>query len=260
MDTATESYRLIAVAEPAMTSADASADGVSAPGRRLCSNCGEDNAEAQRFCGMCGTPLAMKAKAQESRKTVTLVFADPKPRTDSGESPSPEALREVMSAYFEEMKRALERHGGTVEKFIGDAVMAVYGLPARHEDDAVRALRAALDMQAALPALNERFAANWGVRLLNAIGVNTGEVIAGNAALGQRLVTGDAVNVAARLEQAAGPAEVIVGDLTYRLAKDYVEIEAIPPLTLKGKAEPVPAYRLLAVRDRPKEEASQSAP
>src|SRR6476660_1595953 len=260
MDEATEAYRLISVAETASGYGPVAGDAGATDRSRHCPNCGEEVAERQTFCGMCGTPLARKAKSQDSRKTVTLVFADPKPRTESGEPPSPEALRAVMSAYFEEMKRALERHGGTVEKFIGDAVMAVYGLPVRHEDDAVRALRAALDMQAALPALNEGFAATWGVRLLNAIGVNTGEVIAGNAALGQRLVTGDAVNVAARLEQAAGPAEVILGDLTYRLAKDYAEVEPIAPLTLKGKAEPVPAYRLVGVRDRPIEQASGVSP
>jgi class 3 adenylate cyclase/tetratricopeptide (TPR) repeat protein len=264
MDQATEAYRLISVAEPPNVEADG-ADGAASPGAiaapdvtKLCPNCGEANPAAHRLCGMCGAPLVLEAKAQESRKTVTLVFADPKPRTDSGEPPSPEALRDVMSRYFDEMKRALERHGGTVEKFIGDAVMAVFGLPVRHEDDAVRALRAALDMQAALPALNEDFAAKWGVRLLNAIGVNTGEVIAGDATLGQRLVTGDAVNVAARLEQAAGPAEVIIGDLTYRLAKDAIEVEAIEALTLKGKAEPVPAYRLLAMRSGTAEAGSVS--
>jgi class 3 adenylate cyclase/tetratricopeptide (TPR) repeat protein len=254
MEKATEAYRLISVTEPASHAAADAATGAAAGAREdlhHCSNCGEENSVRQQFCGMCGSPLVVTARAKESRKTVTLVFADPKPRTESGEPPSPTALREVMSRYFEEMRRALERHGGTVEKFIGDAVMAVYGLPVRHEDDAVRALRAALDMQAALPALNEDFVAKWGIRLLNAIGVNTGEVIAGDATLGQRLVTGDAVNVAARLEQAAGPAEVIIGDLTYRLAKGFAEVETIPPLTLKGKAEPVPAYRLVSVRDRP---------
>jgi class 3 adenylate cyclase/tetratricopeptide (TPR) repeat protein len=261
IEQATEAYRLISVAEPVNTGVDGAAAAIVATDRtHLCPNCGEENPDRTRFCGMCGAPLVLEAKAQESRKTVTLVFADPKPRTDSGLPPSPEALRDVMSRYFDEMKRSLERHGGTVEKFIGDAVMAVYGLPVRHEDDAVRALRAALDMQAALPALNEDFAAKWGVRLLNAIGVNTGEVIAGDATLGQRLVTGDSVNVAARLEQAAGPAEVIIGDLTYRLAKDFAEVEAIPPLTLKGKAEPVPAYRLLAVRSKAVEATGSASP
>ncbi len=268
METATPAYRLVSVrphehvAEPsAMDGRDAGASEAAArPGVLHCANCGEENAERSRLCGMCGAPLAVVARVQESRKTVTIVFADPKPKTESGEPLSPEVLRDVMSRYFDEMRRALEKHGGTVEKFIGDAVMAVYGLPVRHEDDAVRAVRAALDMQAALPALNEEFARTWGVRLMNHIGVNTGEVIAGDASLGQRLVTGDAVNVAARLEQAAGPAEVIIGELTYRLAKHQAEVESIPPLTLKGKTEPVPAYRLLAVRDRAVETASQAAP
>jgi class 3 adenylate cyclase/tetratricopeptide (TPR) repeat protein len=196
------------------------------------------------------TSAVKRPSVRESRKTVTLVFADPKPTSLAGEPPSPEALRDVMSSYFEAMQAALAHHGGTVEKFIGDAVMAVYGLPVRHEDDAIRAIRAAADMQAALPALNESFRERWGIELQNHIGVNTGEVITGDPTTGQRLVTGDAVNTAARLEQAAGPAEIILGDLTYRLAHQEIEVEAIEPLTLKGKAEPVPAYRLVSVRDR----------
>jgi hypothetical protein len=165
-----------------------------------------------------------------------------------------------MSHYFDAMRAALERHGGTVERFIGDAVMAVYGLPVRHEDDAVRAIRAAAEMQAALPELNASFRSEWGIELRQHIGVNTGEVIAGDAALGQRLVTGDAVNTAARLEQAAGAGEIVLGELTYRLARDQVDAEPVPPLTLKGKAEPVPAYRLVRVQARPVERASATTP
>ena len=263
---AMDSYRLVSVKAPADTTVaeserqSATAATRMSEGMRICPNCGEENPSRFQLCGMCGSSLVVRARPRESRKTVTLVFADPKPRTDSGEPLSPEALRAVMSRYFQEMKRALERHGATVEKFIGDAVMAVFGLPERHEDDAARALRAALDMQSALPTLNEELSAKFGARVLNAIGVNTGEVITGDASVGQRLVTGDAVNVAARLEQAAGPAEVIVGDLTYRLAKDIAEVEGIPPLTLKGKAEPVPAYRLLGVRDRPTDAAEGVSP
>jgi class 3 adenylate cyclase/tetratricopeptide (TPR) repeat protein len=180
---------------------------------------------------------------------VTIVFANPKPHSEHGEPLEPTAFTDMMTRYFEVMKAALERHGGTVEKFIGDAVMAVFGLPVRHEDDALRAVRAAADMQAALPALNDAFSEMYGVRLLNHIGVNTGEVIAtGDASTGQRLVTGDAVNTAARLEQAAGPAEIILGELTHRLTRNAVQVDVIPPLVLKGKAEPVPAYRFVAVR------------
>ena len=206
-----------------------------------------------------GTPSG-SVTVRESRKTVTIVFADPKPTTITAVPPTPEALRDVMSRYFDAMRIALERHGGTVEKFIGDAVMAVYGLPVRHEDDAIRAIRAAAEMQAALPVLNDSFRKRWGIELRNHIGVNTGEVIAGDATTGQRLVTGDAVNTAARLEQAAGPAEIILGDLTYRLARDQIDVEVIPPLTLKGKAEPVPAYRLIRVREKPIERETEAAP
>ena len=229
-----------------------------APGMRPCQVCGEESPRGYRYCIACGASAATSA-ARDSRKTVTIVFANPKPHTESGESLEPNAFTDVMTTYFEAMKIALERHGGTVEKFIGDAVMAVFGLPVRHEDDALRAVRAAADMQAALPALNQAFGDRYGVRLLNHIGVNTGEVIAtGDASTGQRLVTGDTVNTAARLEQAAGPAEIILGELTHRLTRDQIEVEVIPPLALKGKAEPVPAYRLVSVREHPAERATQT--
>jgi class 3 adenylate cyclase/tetratricopeptide (TPR) repeat protein len=230
------------------------------PGMRLCPSCGEESPEDFRFCGMCGAVLPTGVAFRESRKTVTIVFADPKPTTTDGTSPDPEAIRDVMPRYFAAMKAALEHHGGTVERFIGDAVMAVFGLPVRHEDDAVRAVRAAAAMQAALPALNEGFRTAWGLELQNHIGVNTGEVIAGDAALGQRLVTGDAVNTAARLEQAAGPGEIVLGGLTYRLARDQIEAEPIPPLTLKGKAEPVAAFRLVRALGPHVERATLSTP
>ncbi len=201
-----------------------------------------------------------RTTSRESRKTVTLVFADPKPTSLTDRPPSAEALRDVMTRYFDAMQAALAHHGGTIEKFIGDAVMAVYGLPVRHEDDAIRAIRAAADMQAALPGLNRSFRERWGLELQNHIGVNTGEVIAGDASTGQRLVTGDAVNTAARLEQAAGPGEIILGELTYRLAREDIDVEEVPPLSLKGKAEPVRAYRFVGLRERPIAAESESAP
>ena len=136
------------------------------------------------------------------------------------------------------MKAIVESHGGTVEKFIGDAVMAVFGVPAAHEDDALRACRAAVEMRDAFPELG----------IDGRIGVNTGEVVAGTE---ERLATGDAVNVAARLEQAAEPGEVLIGEATLALVQDAVVAEAVEPLALKGKAEPVPAFRLLAVPGPP---------
>jgi class 3 adenylate cyclase/tetratricopeptide (TPR) repeat protein len=185
------------------------------------------------------------------RKLVTILFCDLKGSTSLGETLDSESLRETMSRYFDAMSAAITRHGGTIEKFIGDAVMAVFGLPRVHEDDALRAVRAARGMQEALAGLNEGLRRSYGVTLANRIGVNTGEVVAGDATTGQRLVTGDPVNTAARLEQAAGECEVLLGGLTYRLVRNHVDVEAVEPLELKGKAERVPAFRLLAVHDRP---------
>ena len=172
------------------------------------------------------------------RKTVTVLFCDVTGSTALGESVDPEALRGLLARYFERMRAIVERHGGTVEKFVGDAVMAVFGVPVAHEDDALRAVRAAAEMRAALPELDVRAR----------IGVNTGEVVTGTE---ERLATGDAVNVAARLEQAAPPGEVLLGDATLALVREAVEVEQLEPLVLKGKAEPVAAYRLLHVLEAP---------
>ncbi|MGE5689939.1 MAG: ATP-binding protein [Pseudomonadota bacterium] len=212
-----------------------------------CPSCGEENPDRFRLCGFCGTPLAPTLPPQETRKTVTVVFSDLKGSTALGERLDSEALREVMSRYFEEMSGALELHGGTIEKYIGDAIMAVFGLPRIHEDDALRAVRAAAEMKRRLALLNDELEERWGVSLANRTGVNTGEVVAGDGATGQRLVTGDTVNVAARLEQAAPTREILIGDATYRLVRDAVEVEPVEPLELKGKSDRVPAYRLVSV-------------
>ena len=167
-----------------------------------CPSCGEENPDRFRLCGFCGTPLATSAQPHEVRKTVTIVFSDLKGSTALGETLDSEALREVM-------RRVLEEHGGAIEKYIGDAVMAVFGIPRAHEDDALRAVRAARGMQHALAELNDELERAWGVRLENRTGVNTGEVVVGDPTAGQRLVVGDAVNTAARLEQVAPPMEVL---------------------------------------------------
>ncbi|HEU4451363.1 MAG TPA: adenylate/guanylate cyclase domain-containing protein [Gaiellaceae bacterium] len=214
----------------------------------ICPSCGEENPKRFRLCGFCGAELAPGAPPQEVRKTVTIVFSDLKGSTSLGEKLDSESLRELMTRYFEGMRVVLERHGGTVEKFIGDAIMAVFGLPKVHEDDALRAVRAAAEMQRTLVELNEELERDWGASLATRTGVNTGEVVAGDPRAGQRLVLGDAVNVAARLEQAAGEMEILLGALTYRLVRDAVEVEAVEPLDLKGKSKPVPAYRLVTVK------------
>src|SRR4051812_45623299 len=172
------------------------------------------------------------------RKTVTVVFCDVTGSTELGGSTDPEALRALLARYFERMSGIVESHGGSVEKFIGDAVMAVFGVPLAHEDDALRACRAAVEMRDALPALG----------IAGRIGVNTGEVVTGTA---ERLATGDAVNVAARLEQAAAAGDVLIGESTLTLVRESVVTEAATPLALKGKSQPVTAFRLIGVLAAP---------
>ncbi|MGB2953801.1 MAG: adenylate/guanylate cyclase domain-containing protein, partial [Gaiellaceae bacterium] len=204
-----------------------------------CPNCGQENATGARFCNACGAELAA-TQAREVRKTVTVVFADVTGSTALGERLDPESFRRVMARYFEVAQGCLERHGGTVEKFIGDAVMAVFGVPTVHEDDALRALRAAAELRDSLDGLNAQLEHDYRVSLQLRIGVNTGEVVTGTE---ERLATGDAVNVAARLEQAAQPGEILIGDQALRLARAAVEVEPVEPLSLKGKSEPLRAHR-----------------
>jgi class 3 adenylate cyclase/tetratricopeptide (TPR) repeat protein len=185
--------------------------------------------------------------AGESRKTVTVVFTDVTGSTSLGEQLDPEALRGVMARYFETAQTVLERHGGTVEKFIGDAVMAVFGIPTMHEDDAVRAVRAAAELRDELETLNVELERERGVRIALRTGVNTGEVVVGDPSAQHFYATGDAVNVAARLEQAAAPGEILLGDSTRQLVRDAVELEPVDDLDLKGKTDRVPAWRLARV-------------
>ena len=201
----------------------------------ICPSCGQENPAGQRFCGACGAALAAEPAA-DVRKTVTVVFCDLVGSTALGERTDPEVLRDVMARYHAELRAILERHGGTVEKFVGDAAMAVFGLPQVHEDDALRAVRAAIEMRGAVATLG----------LEVRIGVNTGEVVAGT---GETLATGDAVNVAARLEQAAGAGEIMIGAPTERLVRGAVGAEAVEPLELKGKSQPVPAFRVRGLVD-----------
>ena len=166
----------------------------------VCPSCGAENPEGFRFCGSCGAALAEAPSAREVRKTVTILFCDMTGSTTLGERLDSESLRRVMERYFTLAREVLERHGGTVEKFIGDAVMAVFGIPVVHEDDALRAARAAHELREELAGLNADLLGEFGTELQVRIGVNTGEVVTSQ---GGTLATGDAVNVAARLEQAA---------------------------------------------------------
>ncbi len=194
----------------------------------------------------CAAPLGVTEHAREQRKVVTVLFCDLVGSTALGESTDPEALRARMRRYFEDLRVILERHGGTVEKFVGDAVMAVFGIPVSHEDDALRAVRAAAEMQAAIAAHG----------LEARIGVNTGEVVVGGES--ETLVTGDAVNVAARLEQAAASGETLVGAETWALVRDAVRVEPVEPLDAEGE---VGAGRgIPAARGRQRRGAARASP
>jgi len=201
---------------------------------RTCPNCGEAVAEEARFCSNCGHALEPVEAPVEERKLVTIVFADVTGSTTLGERLDPERLSEVLTTYFSAMREEIEAEGGTVEKFIGDAVMAAFGVPAAHEDDPARALRAALRMQQRLERVNEELAASHGVRLEIRIGVNTGEVLATpNPKPGEAMATGDAVNVAARLQTSARPGAIVASERTARAVRGF-RFEELGDLELKG--------------------------
>jgi len=181
-----------------------------------------------------------------SRRAVTVLFADVVGSTPLGERLDPEPLRRVLTRYFERSRELLERYGGSVEKFIGDAVMAVFGIPELHEDDALRAVRAATEMREMLSTLNVELEQELGVRLAVRVGINTGVVVAGDGSQAGTLVTGDAVNVAKRLEEAGSSGEILLGAATARLVRASALLEPVDPIPAKGKAEPVEAWRLLA--------------
>jgi class 3 adenylate cyclase/ketosteroid isomerase-like protein len=208
----------------------------------VCVSCGASLAEGARFCDACGAEVAASRAPSESRKVLTVVFADLVGSTALQERLDSESARQLMSRFYDAMRAVLEAEGGRLEKFIGDAVVAVFGLPALREDDALRAVRAAGAMSDALQTLNEELERIWGVRLQMRTGVNTGELVVSDAGV----LVGDTMNTAARLEQAAPPGAVLVGQATWRLVHRSVGLEPVEPLELKGKAEPVPAWRLVS--------------
>jgi class 3 adenylate cyclase/tetratricopeptide (TPR) repeat protein len=213
-----------------------------------CDHCGEANVEGARFCSSCGAALPGHLReGLEVRKTVTILFCDVVGSTALGEATDPETTRKVMSRYAEAMAEVIALHGGTVERFRGDEVMAVFGIPVAHEDDALRAVRAATEMQRRLARLNAELRDTWAVELACRIGINTGEVVAGDPGTGETFVTGDAVNLAKRLEQAAEPGAILIGTATYPLVKDAVKVGPRERFTAKGKSEPVTRLRLEGV-------------
>ena len=211
---------------------------------RTCVLCNEQNPDRATFCLGCGAALgAVVARDHQTRRIVTVVFCDVAGSTRLGERLDPEALRGVLTRFAAEIERVAERHGGHAGDLMGDGLMSVFGVPAAHEDDALRAVRAAAEMAAAVEELNTRLRAELEVELIVRIGVNTGEVVASD----QSPVLGDAINVAARLEQAGSPGEILIGEATHLLVRDAVEAERLEPVAAKGKLQPVPAWRLLRV-------------
>ncbi len=249
----------------------------------ICPNCGTVNVPLAKFCIECGTALARKGDITrplpspptgspasplaypssngnenrllppEERRVVTIMFADIIGSTPLADRLDPEDMRAILTGYFNLMTEQIRRHGGTVEKYIGDAVMAVFGAPVAHEDDPDRAIRAALDMQKALEDFNQQRQKEYAeaTHLQMRIGINTGEVAApGNTQSARQdfLITGDAVNVAARLQQVAAPDTILVGERSYLATREVFDFRPIAPLHLKGKPEPIPAWVVIDLR------------
>ena len=184
--------------------------------------------------------------ATDERKPVTVLFADLKGSAELATEHDPEQLRALLSAFFDEMRQQIEAFGGTVEKFAGDAVMAVFGVPRVNEDDAERAVRAAFAMQESLAQLNPMFEQEYGARLVLRIGIATGEAVAASHAVNEFMVTGEVPNLAARL-QAVGDG-ITVSETTHRLLAPHLEAERLEALSLKGFSSPITAYRARELR------------
>ena len=226
-----------------------------------CPNCGRDNPEGFAFCGFCSAPLEQRVPVRaEERKVVSVLFVDLVGFTAASEAADPEDVRARLVPYHSMLKREIERFGGRVEKFIGDAVMAVFGAPVAHEDDAERAVRAALRIIEAIDELNRDQPA---LQLEVRAGINTGETIVNLTArpeLGEGIVTGDAVNTASRLQGVAPVGGVAVGEATYRATRDAIEFDPLPPATVKGKSQPVAVWRAVAARSRFGVDVEQRSP
>jgi class 3 adenylate cyclase len=211
-----------------------------------CRSCGQENPEIARFCLACGAPLEGDAARREERRIVSVVFVDLVGFTSRSEQLDPEDVRAILTPYHGTVRDELESFGGVVEKFVGDAVMAVFGAPTAHGDDPERAVRAALAVRDAVEALNEQ-QPELELRIRGA--VNTGEAVvtlAARPALGEAMVAGDVVNTAARLQQHAPVGEIIVGDETYRATRAGIEYEPVEAISAKGKTAPIEAWRAVA--------------
>lgn len=216
-----------------------------------CPRCQLPVAPGARFCASCGMALIDSSQVVEERKVATILFADITGSTALGEQLDPERMRRLLTTYFGAMSAIIESWGGRLEKFIGDAIMATFGVPASREDDPERAMRAALEMLERLESLNADFSQRHGVTMQIRIGINTGDVIAPVNPREQMIVGGDAVNVAARLEQSADPGTILVGERSYLAVRSAFEFEPPIQLDLKGKGADVTARRLVGLAPEP---------
>src|SRR2546423_3166236 len=216
-----------------------------------CPKCGEDNPDRARFCWSCGAALGEPAVSRaEERKVVSVLFVDLVGFTAASEQADPEDVRARLRPYHARVKEEIERFGGTVEKFVGDAAMAVFGAPIAHEDDPERAVSAALRILTAIDELNDE---DPGLELAVRGAVNTGEAmvtLGARPAEGEGIVAGDVVNTAARLQQAAPVGGIVVGEATFRATRDLFEYVELPAVTVKGKADPLPVWHATAARRR----------
>src|SRR5438093_5307200 len=215
----------------------------------ICASCGQDNPDIAKFCLACAAPLAPQAPASEERKLITVRFTRIVGSTAKAENMDPEDVRARLAPYYVRLRTELEHFGGTVEKFIGDAVVALFGAPVAHEDDPERAVRAAFAVCKAIEELN---AEDEWLDLKVRVGVNTGEalvVVGARATEGEGMAAGDVMNTAARLQSAAPVNGVLVGEVTYAATRASIEYREAEPIAAKGKSEPVRVWEAVAVRD-----------
>jgi class 3 adenylate cyclase len=226
-----------------------------------CTACGAASRHGDRFCARCGAGLTVgQGATHEARKHVTVLFIDLVNSTALAEWLDPEPMRLIIDRYFAGCSTAIAAHGGVVEKFIGDAVMAVFGAAVSHEDDAVRAVRAATDSLAALAVLATELAASHRVSLAARCGICSGEVMVTTFPDGGFRVVGDATNTASRLQSAASPGGILIESRTAALVRGQIRLESIPPLRLKGKAQPVPAWQVRGPASPEPDGATRQAP
>jgi class 3 adenylate cyclase len=228
----------------------------------ICEDCGQPAPDIVRYCPNCGSRLPERPFAPgATRKTITVLFVDVVDSTSLAERLDADSFRDVLRRFYEVTRRVIEEHGGTPEKLLGDTLLAGFGVPLLHEDDALRAVRAAVTLKSALTGLNDELEGTWGIRLAFRMGVNTGDALVHDQAdTGSLMLGGEAVNIAARLEQAADAGEILIADATHQLVRENVVAERVGPVKLKGRDSAVVAWRLHSIRPRAERTARPGTP